>query len=466
MKNCDKYKNMMNEAADGMLNGKQLAEFNKHIESCKECADEFESLKSLILQVSALPELDLPGGFHERAMRRIKLEVNVNSRQRKSIFDRLPNFNFGGMAPAMTSAFACFILLGVMVSVLNSAGLSLATDMDNTDAGTGLISSAQPAPQAPAVAFAESVAAQAPESSATPLPATEALPRGGAAAPLADNSNANTGGASRIMPSDTVIIQAAGAAASSEAATSAGEKSVTEPESGSAEQVYSVSAYTGISAENVGLTTKTAIIRIEVEDARDAANLLRNTGWDIESSNVSGGWANFNLKVSGYDYEYVKTLVKDMGRVLSENEWASDITDATNDYAVGYESKTAEVERLYDLLEQAGSIEDILKLEKRITTVIGAQSNYKGDYTNNIDAGGHCHLQVEFVSKVKYEEYRPKSFSERLNGAFIASVNFTASMFENIVVAGSALLLPVLAIAVIIIIIRFLRKKFSERGSR
>ena len=471
MKSCNKYMEMMSEALDNRLKGKKLNEFYDHINSCPNCKEEFESLKSLVSQLNTLPEIEVPQGFHEKTMSRIKLEAVTNSGAKKPsfapLFERISAYiselKFGRMVPAMSSAFACFVMVGLVVSVLNNFNYSMDTGMGTAPAAATSMVAASAAPEA-----AVNMAAQVPAPAAMTVPeATPELYAGTAAA-------TPTAGAeifSRQAPlsdSQTSVPESGGGVASAKSVI--GETTIA--------LQSELEAPAGVPTDNVGryadggflraigfegVTTKNATIRIEVEDAKAATSFVRGMGWDITSISAYDGRANFSLKVANYDYDFVKENIRSMGKVLSESEYVIDFTDSTYDYAVSYAAKLVESERLYGLMEQAESIEDIIKLEERLSSVISIQEVYKGDFNSNMDAGDHCNLNVEIITKVKYEEYRPKTFAERLNEAFIDSINISVNVFEGIAVIGSALLPPVVLVEIIVIIILFMRKAVSGR---
>ena len=487
MKNCDKYKMMMSEAVDGRLKGKQLDEFHKHIDTCPECLAEFESLKSLISQMNTLPEIDLPEGFHERAMNRVRLEANNNTK--KSIFeiisDLISNLSNKRLIPAMTSAFVCFILLGSAISVLNNVNLSSALDEGGIAQPMAMqapASAGVPMVEAPTAVAAAGASAETFSEAAVPMAETTmAAPTASASiveAPTADSSvelfsgqaGAETGAgeaSAKTILGDTVQIESAEAENAAEPQLRINyiaPAGAAVPESDGLSEIRMPRG--GISSEHASLTTKTVSIRIEVEDARETVSLLRQAGWDIETSTVRDDRAYMTLKVVNYDVDYAVDALKGMGKVLSETEHMSDLTDNTNDYAIRYEARVIEAERLYSLMERAESIEDIVKLEERLSGVINHQQASMGSYNVNIDTGSHCQVHVEIISTVKYEEIRPKTFTERLKEGFIGSVNFTTGFFENTAVVASALVLPCIIVIILVVVIRFLGRKSSKGGGR
>jgi len=65
MKNCDEIREQISMYIDGELDETQLAEFEEHINSCVECRNELDEIKSIISMCSSIEEEELPDNFRE-----------------------------------------------------------------------------------------------------------------------------------------------------------------------------------------------------------------------------------------------------------------------------------------------------------------------------------------------------------------------------------------------------------------
>ena len=75
---CDNYKKWINDALDGTLSEKQKLEFEKHLDSCSDCARETEEgykLKQLLRNVA---EAELPSDFKKLHSRPLLAQQEEN----------------------------------------------------------------------------------------------------------------------------------------------------------------------------------------------------------------------------------------------------------------------------------------------------------------------------------------------------------------------------------------------------
>ncbi|MGI6537884.1 MAG: zf-HC2 domain-containing protein [Caldicoprobacterales bacterium] len=80
---CDNYKKWINDALDGTLSEKQKLEFEKHLDSCSDCARETEEgykLKQLLRNVA---EAELPSDFKKKLHSRLLLAQQEENEGRK-----------------------------------------------------------------------------------------------------------------------------------------------------------------------------------------------------------------------------------------------------------------------------------------------------------------------------------------------------------------------------------------------
>lgn len=74
---CEKLLEMISPYLDGELQESEREEFLAHMEQCPQCKKEVEELEQLLHDFSEIPEVELPEGFHEELMVKIKDSVVV-----------------------------------------------------------------------------------------------------------------------------------------------------------------------------------------------------------------------------------------------------------------------------------------------------------------------------------------------------------------------------------------------------
>lgn len=73
--NCDQIQEHLSEFLDNRLNDAHRREIENHLASCPRCLPEAKQLRGGIKAVAALPEIDLPVGFSQRVMARVRAEA-------------------------------------------------------------------------------------------------------------------------------------------------------------------------------------------------------------------------------------------------------------------------------------------------------------------------------------------------------------------------------------------------------
>ena len=74
MMKCSQYQEKFWDYYNGTLSAKEVAELEKHLENCPECAAEAKLVKQMLESLHTLPEAALPEGYHEELMGKIAQE--------------------------------------------------------------------------------------------------------------------------------------------------------------------------------------------------------------------------------------------------------------------------------------------------------------------------------------------------------------------------------------------------------
>lgn len=77
---CIDFEIYMSEYYDDMMNESQRQEFEGHMNSCEDCRVKYENMKNILEEVNEIPEIELPEGFHEELMDKLKKEDKKGSK--------------------------------------------------------------------------------------------------------------------------------------------------------------------------------------------------------------------------------------------------------------------------------------------------------------------------------------------------------------------------------------------------
>lgn len=118
----------------------------------------------------------------------------------------------------------------------------------------------------------------------------------------------------------------------------------------------------------------------------DILNYISSIDGYVQNSSVQGGGIGYQgLIKAEYTFRIPKTKymqtfndIRKFGTVVFEQSSGEDITDRYFDTEARLKSLKIQQERLQALLEKAGKMEDILKIEKELQTVMYEIENYTG----------------------------------------------------------------------------------------
>jgi len=225
-------------------------------------------------------------------------------------------------------------------------------------------------------------------------------------------------------------------------------------------------AHSGVHSYHSSLISRDASLSIMVDNMDLAVRAMRTAGFEIEHSSVSESFSSFTLRVPNFAYEHITTLARSLGETTFENEFAADLTHATNELAIMYSARLEEGRRLTELIISAQRADDILLLQNRISQVERDRAFIRGSYNQNIDRGQNYSLTVNFNTEMVAPIHFERTFGERISGAFTGSVNFTTLFFEGTLVAFSYALIPLVLISALGAVGWFSYKKLAKRGQK
>ena len=74
---CNEYQELISAYVDGMLSPQEEKRLKQHLEVCKQCKSHYEAMVQMTKACEQIKEVELPNGFHERLMERLKDEEKL-----------------------------------------------------------------------------------------------------------------------------------------------------------------------------------------------------------------------------------------------------------------------------------------------------------------------------------------------------------------------------------------------------
>lgn len=175
-------------------------------------------------------------------------------------------------------------------------------------------------------------------------------------------------------------------------------------------------------------------------------------------------YANLTIRIPAEKLNEFVTHVSDNANITSTNETADDITlkyIATQSRVTALET---EEKRLLELLAQAKSLDDLLKIEKMLTDVrteLEQVSSTLRLYENMVDYGT-IYLNLTEVKEYTVTE-EPETFWERISTGFVSSLKNLGNGLTEFVIFVIVALPYFVPVGVILAIVLMLRKKKRKK---
>ena len=108
---CENYLEWISLYIDHELKGKDLKAFEDHLNHCTSCQEEVAFLREIVKDIGALEKIELPNGFHEKLMEKIKLEDKIKQQETHQVFSKNKKWYFNWRIGASLAAVFVFTLL-------------------------------------------------------------------------------------------------------------------------------------------------------------------------------------------------------------------------------------------------------------------------------------------------------------------------------------------------------------------
>lgn len=251
-------------------------------------------------------------------------------------------------------------------------------------------------------------------------------------------------------------------------------------DAGLGETSYDISGGAGVfPADDSQKIIYTAYLEIETtsfeENRQNILDKLAACGGYVQSSSMSGGlnsdgtsrrrYMSLVLRVPAG--RYAEFLQADgFGNVVHRSEDTEEVTEVYADIEARLASLEAQKSRLLELMDEAGSLEDLLAVEQRLSEVvyeIESYSSQKKLYDNRLS---YCTVEIS-LNEVVRETERTDTFGGRVSAAFAGSwrsfVGFLQDAAVFLIYAAPAIVvLGVLAVVTAVL----LKKRRAKRAAK
>ena len=443
---CDEALVYMSCYFDKQLNREEEQELMDHISHCSHCQKEFTQMQKLIEELTRMPLLDLPSDFEDELWQKLELakkemeempQPNQDNTVKKKEKRKYSWKQYGTIAAAFLVLVAVGATAGNVVrrgsmGAANSSDSQFATEESIAD---GSVEMAQDAASAPLMMSREAPA-EADMSSEAGLGVTTASQ----------------------MQSDNSGLTVA---------------------STSSEDLQNSAVEETQSSERIQI--KTLYVNMEVKDFDQAvqeitASVENNGGYvesmysDVYYSDTAGQsqlkQGSITVRVPKEQYETAKSGLETLGTIQSIDETTEDVTSQYVDTESRLNTKKAEETRLLELLNQAETVEDIIKIEERLGILRADIESYEAMLLNWDRLSQLSTITID-LREVGDSALRAvdSSLGNQLKNRLIDSVNQTTSALQVFLlnVAGAWVPFLVLAAAVIIVIVAVKRKIKRKR---
>lgn len=192
--------------------------------------------------------------------------------------------------------------------------------------------------------------------------------------------------------------------------------------------------------------------------------------YNSRTNSYRNRYANITARIPATKLDEFTKTVGEIGNITYESESVEDVTLKYVDLSSHKKMLVAEQERLMELLENAGSMEDIITIESRLSEVryqIESMESQLRTFDNQVDYST-VHINVEEVER--YTPQPEKSTWERIKSGFAENVYRVTNGIKNFaiefVIAIPIMLLWCVGIAVAVLLVRVILKKRRKKGEK
>ena len=184
------------------------------------------------------------------------------------------------------------------------------------------------------------------------------------------------------------------------------------------------------------------------------------------SSYRSSRYAYLTVRIPTAQAESFLGVVGDNANITNQTVSVEDITLTYVDLESRKSSYETEQKRLLELLEQAESLEDILTIEERLTTIryqLESMESQLRTYDNLVD---YTTIYLDINEVTAYTEPEPESYGERLLKSFTSGLEEEVEDLGDFVVGFVGALPSLIVFVIVVLIIFFIVRAIVKKNKK
>ncbi len=204
-----------------------------------------------------------------------------------------------------------------------------------------------------------------------------------------------------------------------------------------------------------------ALLQSEVEEMKGYVEQSSVSGNSLRQNRPIPRYASLTLRVPEGELDAFLAVVEENSNVTSRSETTEDVTLQYSDLESRKKSLNLEQERLWELLEQADSLESVIALEERLSEIRYQLESLESQlriYDNQVD---YCTVYVnvnEIIEGDSFTPTEPESIGSRIQKGLSRSLEAlsqgAAAFFVGLVSLSPFWLPPVLIALLVLFILR------------
>ncbi|MBQ7955606.1 MAG: DUF4349 domain-containing protein [Lachnospiraceae bacterium] len=168
-------------------------------------------------------------------------------------------------------------------------------------------------------------------------------------------------------------------------------------------------------------------------------------------------------------YEFLDTL-EGNGKIISKNSYVENISRQYYETGAMIDSLEIQQERLLEMMEQTGSIEDMITIEARLSEVQYQLSLYKNQLASMDADVEYSTITISVEEVMEYIQDEPvkkdNTFLDRLQNTLVETWDFFWEMLEEILFLFIRLIPALIVIAVVLLIVNLIIRSVKKRKLR
>lgn len=414
---CKQCRENISAYIDGELDGVTMLKLHQHLSQCPLCREEYEVTIKLRGMCAAVGDMELPSGFYERVMSSLGKEVSVKMAKKLK----------WKVGRRVGSGIAAAVVLVVGVALLMS-GLGAGKGIYKRDMATE-----QAVPPIYEIGSGGEGSYHGNESARSGVTADAAWPK--------DSSGSTKDEAMEIaedtqseMEGGGSLSTGAGSAQQEQLASQVGSTQNLVEAQAAAERKIIRSAYLSMETTEFERTVDGIMGKVNVYLGYIESSEIQ--GNPIYLKQASNRKAHFEIRVPSKSFDSFIGDMAELGNVTSREIRGEDITGQYLDVEARLKSLKLQEERLLTLLSKAEKLQDIIELERELSSVRYEIENYTGTLKrwDNMVQYSRISLDVYEVRELTKEEPEPITWGDRIINGFIKSWESIGNLFADLVV--------------------------------